>query len=139
MQQAMDGYAWDSHGQFEDLRSSEYAMAIRKTACIVMADQLWMWVLDKNTILTCFPQRYGMASGRADPSGVHQSIRNRMRDRRNISNEVTSAFDLAMIILDECSDAAFDGASTGDMRPRVLDIFGASIGDVVSHAWPSYM
>ncbi|KAK2610531.1 hypothetical protein N8I77_003954 [Diaporthe amygdali] len=124
-----ENWQWSRHGQFED----EYGCAqcdadIRKVSRAVMVDQLWMWVLDKDTILTCFPQRYGMSY--KDDSGVHQSIRTRVKTRSNPDNHVRSIFDLALIILDECFNTFFDRARTADQRPQVIDMFSESIGRV---------
>jgi hypothetical protein len=103
----------------------------RKVARVVMVDQLWMWILDENTILTCFPRRYGIWIGRKDPSGVHNSIRNSLADSSNASNLIRSVFDLALIILKECFNTFLDETKTDDRRPQVLDIFRESIGTVV--------
>ena len=43
---------------------------------VVMVDQLWMWILDDHTIITCFPKRWGR--NKPDSSGVHKSLRDRL-------------------------------------------------------------
>ncbi len=94
-------WQWSGHGKFEDDHGCEECESqIRKTARAVMVDQLWMWILDENTILTCFPRRYGI--GKKDPSGVHHSIRRRLQDQNNSANNLRSVFDLGLIILEEC-------------------------------------
>lgn len=128
-----ENWQWSRHGEFED----EYGCAqcdadIRKVPRAIMVDQLWMWVLDKDTILTCFPQRYGMSY--KDDSGVHQSIRTRVKTRSNPDNHVKSIFDLALMILDECFNTFFNRARTADKRPQVMDMFAESIGRVVCYA-----
>jgi hypothetical protein len=100
-----------------------------KVARVIMVDQLWMWVLDKNTILTCFPRRYGISKN--DSSDVHNSILKRVRDQSNPSNKVESVFHLALIIMEECFNTFFDKTKTIDKRPQALDIFAESIGTVV--------
>jgi len=100
-----------------------------KVARAVMVDQLWMWVLDENTILTCFPRRYGMSKN--DSSDVHNSILKRVKDQSKPSNRIGSVFDLALIIMDECFNTFFDKTKTIDKRPQMLDIFAESIGQVV--------
>ena len=94
-----------------------------------MVDQLWMWILDENTILTCFPRRYGI--GKKDPSGVHHSIRRRLKDQTNPANHIRSVFDLGLIIIEQCFDTFFDRKKTNDKRPQIMDIFAESIGRVV--------
>lgn len=77
---------------------------IRKVSRVVMVDQLWMWVLDENTIITCFPRRYGV--NKRDESGVHNSIRARLKVARE--NQFRSVYDIALMIIDECSNTFFD-------------------------------
>lgn len=126
-----ENWQWSRHGEFEDKYGCAQCDAdIRKVPRAIMVDQLWMWVLDKDTILTCFPQRSGMSY--KDESGVHQSIRTRVKTRSNPDNHVRSIFDLALIILDECFNTFFNRARTADKRPQVMDMFAESIGRVVS-------
>lgn len=128
--EAKEEWAWTRHGQYEEDNGCEQCDEdIRKVSRAIMVDQLWLWVLDRNTILTCFPQRYGMTE--KDPSGVHQAIRMRIKMRSNPDNHVHSIFDLALIILDECFDTFFNRTKTADARPQVLDVFAESIGRVV--------
>ncbi|KAL2284203.1 hypothetical protein FJTKL_09172 [Diaporthe vaccinii] len=99
---------------------------IRKVSRVVMVDQLWMWILDEQTIITCFPKRYGV--NKQDSSGVHKSIRARLKALRK--DHIRTVFDLALIILDECSNTFFDRTKTQDRQPQVMDIFSESIGNV---------
>lgn len=71
-----------------------------------------------------------------DPSGVHQSIRLRVKTRSNPDNHIRSIYDLALIILDECFDTFFSKAKTADKRPQVMDMFAESIGRVVRSSSP---
>ncbi|KAI0475262.1 hypothetical protein GGR56DRAFT_666354 [Xylariaceae sp. FL0804] len=101
---------------------------IRRLSRIVMVDQLWMWILDSHTIITCFPKRYGV--NKADPSGIHKSIRRRVGQGRH--NQIKSVFDLALIILDECSNVLFDRTRTTDDQPQVLEAFSEAIGNIMN-------
>lgn len=126
-----DSWEWTRHGSYEqETGCGQCTRDIRKVSRAIMVDQLWMWVLDKDTILTCFPQRYGIAD--KDPSGVHQRIRIRVKTRSNPDNHVRSIFDLALIILEECFNAFFDRTRTEDQRPQTMDIFAESIGRVTN-------
>ena len=87
-----------------------------------------MWILDENTIITSYPRRYG--HNKPDPSGVHKSIRMRLKTMPRY--ELRSAYDLALIILDECSNTFFDRAKARDNQPRLTDIFSESIGRILS-------
>lgn len=100
---------------------------IRKLSRLIMVDQLWMWILDGHTILTFFPRRYGF--NRHDLSGIHRSIRSRFETMRD--GQIRTIYDLALIILTECTKTFFDRTSTLDRQPRVLDLFSEAIGRVV--------
>ncbi|KAI3542651.1 hypothetical protein CSPX01_06856 [Colletotrichum filicis] len=118
-------YKWDGHWTKTDEDGCDHCKdEIRKVSRIVMVDQLWMWILDKRTIITSFPKRYG--ANKSDPSGVHKSIRTRIKHARK--NQIRSVFDVALIILDECSNTFFDRTKTPDRHPQVMDIFAESIG-----------
>lgn len=93
-----------------------------------MVDQLWMWVLDEKTLITCFPKRYG--ANKQDFSGVHKSIRTSLDNLG--SNHIRTVFDLALIVLDECTTTFFNRAKSRDGRPQVIDEFSRAIGKIVS-------
>ncbi|RYP79475.1 hypothetical protein DL770_006656 [Monosporascus sp. CRB-9-2] len=92
---------------------------------VVMVDQLWLWILDDNTIITSFPRRWGR--NKPDSSGVHKSLRERLDKRRD---EIKSIYHLALIIIDQCSRVFFDRTKPLDERPEVMDLFASAIGDV---------
>lgn len=139
----------------EDIRETEKSCDqclenVRKTPRIVMVDQLWMWVLDESestrinfqfqvmflldidleadTIITCFPKRWG--KNKPDASAVQKCIRTRLREAR--IDEVRSVYDLALIVIDQCSRVFFDRTQPTDMQPQVMDAFANAIGRVVS-------
>ncbi|PFH60895.1 hypothetical protein XA68_10140 [Ophiocordyceps unilateralis] len=93
---------------------------------VVMVDQLWMWILDENTILTSFPRRWGR--NKPDPSAVHRAIRHHIG--RLDGSEKTTIYDLALIIIDECSKVFFDRTKPLDLRPEVVAIFGSAISEL---------
>ncbi|RDA89807.1 hypothetical protein CP533_0874 [Ophiocordyceps camponoti-saundersi (nom. inval.)] len=93
---------------------------------VVMVDQLWMWILDENTILTSFPRRWGR--NKPDPSAVHRAIRHHIGTLDE--NEPTTIYDLALIIIDECSKIFFDRTKAPDLRPEVVTIFGSAISEL---------
>ncbi|KAK1723886.1 uncharacterized protein BDZ83DRAFT_741782 [Colletotrichum acutatum] len=109
-------YKWDGHWTKTDEDGCDHCRdEIRKVSRIVMVDQLWMWILDKQTIITSFPKRYG--ANKSDPSGVHKSIRTRIKHARK--NQIRSVFDVALIILDECSNTFFDRTKTPQNKQTV--------------------
>ncbi|KAJ5458387.1 hypothetical protein N7475_009775 [Penicillium sp. IBT 31633x] len=90
---------------------------------IFMVDQLWMWVLGTNLIVTAFPQRWDQPKN--DPlnvlDGIIEAINSKTRD------PVRSVYDLAMIITNRCS-GVFDRHRLGDEEYQFLDMFESSIG-----------
>lgn len=112
--------------KFEHETCSDCTANIRKISRVIMVDQLWMWVLDEKTIITCFPKRYG--TNKHDASGVHKSIRMRMAEGRH---SIRSVFDIALVIFEECSNTFFDRTRTSDKQPQVLDEFSEAIGNIV--------
>lgn len=115
--------AFEIRGECQDCKTN-----IQKLSRVIMVDQLWMWILDRKTIITCFPRRYG--TNKQDSSGVHKSIRVRLED--NASEQIRSVFDLALIILDECSNTFFKRTKTSDLQPQLIDEFSNAIGNIVS-------
>ncbi|KAH8803024.1 hypothetical protein F5884DRAFT_888135 [Xylogone sp. PMI_703] len=93
---------------------------------VVMVDQLWLWILDDNTIITSFPRRWGR--NKPDPSGVHKSLRERLANTDE--GQIQSVYDLALIIIDQCSRVFFDRTKPVDERPEVMDLFASAIGNI---------
>lgn len=90
---------------------------------IFMVDQLWMWILGKNLIVTSFPQRWDQPKN--DPlnvlDGIIEDINSKTRER------VQSVHELATIITNRCS-GIFDRHRMGDEEYQFLDMFESSIG-----------
>lgn len=108
--------------------------SIQKLPRLIMVDQLWMWILDDETIITCFPRRYGV--NRKDASGVHKLIRTRISNRA--TGKIKSAFDIALIIIDECSSVFFDRTKTDERQPEVINIFAEAISKMASIPQSNY-
>ncbi|KAH7308294.1 hypothetical protein BKA65DRAFT_415197 [Rhexocercosporidium sp. MPI-PUGE-AT-0058] len=104
------------------------------TGRVVMVDQLWMWILDENTIVTSFPRRWGR--NKPDPSAVHRAIRDHFG--RLDSTQKRSIYDLALVIIDECSRVFFDRTKPLDQRPEVVAIFGSAISDIAEMKTMAY-
>ncbi|KAI1279501.1 hypothetical protein F5Y07DRAFT_397128 [Xylaria sp. FL0933] len=100
------------------------ASNIRKVPRLLMVDQLWMWILDAKTVVTCFPARYG--STLSDCSDVYKLVEARCSEE----NSVTSVFDLALIIIEECSNAMLSFRPSSNERPDVVKAFSEAISDV---------
>ncbi|KAH7122661.1 hypothetical protein B0J11DRAFT_345204 [Dendryphion nanum] len=90
---------------------------------IFMVDQLWMWVLGKDLIVTSFPQRWQQP--RNDPLNVLDAI---IEEINSVPREpIRSVYDLAVIITGRCS-GVFDRTRM-DEDYQFLDMFESSIGD----------
>lgn len=90
---------------------------------IVMVDQLWMWVLGPNLIVTSFPQRWQQPKN--DPLNVLDNV---IEDINSKTREpVKSVYDLAMTITSRCT-GVFDRHRMGDEEYQFLDMFESSIG-----------
>ncbi|KAI3321501.1 hypothetical protein HD806DRAFT_545732 [Xylariaceae sp. AK1471] len=118
--------AWPKHDEYKIQGTClECTANIQKLSRVVMVDQLWMWILDAKTIITCFPKRYG--ANKNDASGIHKCIRSRVKE----AGSVHTVFELGLIILDECSKTFFDRTKTLDRRPQVINEFSRAIGHVM--------
>jgi Mg2+ and Co2+ transporter CorA len=90
---------------------------------IFMVDQLWMWILGKDLIVTSFPQRWQQPKN--DPLNVLDSIIEDINSKTR--DPVTSVHELSMIITARCS-GVFDRHKLGNEDYQFLDMFEASIG-----------
>ncbi|TGO63023.1 hypothetical protein BOTNAR_0106g00190 [Botryotinia narcissicola] len=107
-------------------RGTKERRKIHGSTGVVMVDQLWMYILDEHTIITSFPKRLGR--NKPDSSGVHRCVRDRLEKIR--PGQINSVYDLALLIMKECSMVFFDRTKPTDERPEVLDIFADAIGSV---------
>ncbi|KAL8357149.1 hypothetical protein RB598_002125 [Gaeumannomyces tritici] len=95
-----------------------------KSVKVFMVDQLWMWVIDRNLIITCFPQRWGQP--KPDPLNVLDGIIEETNAKTR--PPVQSVYDLAMLITDRCA-GLFDRHRMDD-EYQFLEMFESSIGHV---------
>jgi len=86
-----------------------------------------------DTIITSFPRRWGR--NKPDHSGVHWGIRARLKQQ---TDPIQSVYDLALIIIDQCSRVFFDLTKPVDERPEMLDIFSNALSNVVSYHPPAH-
>ncbi|CAK7272634.1 hypothetical protein SEPCBS119000_005229 [Sporothrix epigloea] len=94
---------------------------------VFMVDQLWMWVLGKDLVITCFPQRWDQPA--FDPLNVLDGIIEEIKAKTG--PRVQSVFDLAMLITNRCS-GMFDRYRLADQDHQFLDMFDSSIGLVTN-------
>lgn len=93
-----------------------------------MVDQLWLWVLGKDLVVTSFPQRWRQP--RNDPLNVLEGI---IEDINSKTREpVQDVYELAMTIAGRCF-GTFDRHRKGDDDFQFLDMFESSIGAAMDH------
>ncbi|TKX19070.1 ankyrin repeat-containing protein 29 [Elsinoe australis] len=101
---------------------------------IFMVDQLWMWLLGKDLVVTCFPQRWNQP--RNDPlnvlDGIIEDVNSKTRD------PIKSVYDLALTITARCT-GVFDRHRIGDGDYQFLDMFESSIGNATDRETSLFM
>ncbi|KAF2212204.1 hypothetical protein CERZMDRAFT_59120 [Cercospora zeae-maydis SCOH1-5] len=90
---------------------------------IFMVDQLWMWILGKDLVVTSFPQRWRQP--RNDPLNVLEGIIEEINSKTR--EPVQDVYELAMTIAGRCF-GTFDRHRKGDDDFQFLDMFESSIG-----------
>lgn len=124
------------------------------TGQVVMVDQLWMWILDRSkyrevhqewspghqqcqllttlsdTVLACFPKRWGSSRHGASPSDIHVAICERLAKLDTAADDWT-AHDLAIVVVEECSKVLLDRFRAVDEGPDLLAIFKTATAELV--------
>ncbi|KAK4660099.1 hypothetical protein QC762_116150 [Podospora pseudocomata] len=94
----------------------------------LMVDQLWVFVLDENTVITSFPQRWG-SYFTSDPSGIHSRVIKQLERERD---GVSSSYDLVLKIFNVCSRVFYENIKFADRQPMLNYIFSDSINFVTT-------
>lgn len=110
----------------EDQVIYRYTKDKGKEVKVFMVDQLWLWILGDDLIITSFPQRWEQPKN--DPLNVLDGIIEDMSSKTR--PPVKSVYELATFITGRCS-GVFDRHSVGDEDYQFLDMFESSIGEVV--------
>jgi hypothetical protein len=101
---------------------------------VLMVDQIWMVLLEDDTLITSFPQRWGHtklnegnAAKLADFAGIIS---------KELSNEfrqpLTSAYDMTLLIIDTVTGALFNAAVHRNEKLQFFEFFERKIQEVVS-------
>lgn len=93
--------------------TKEWRDRIRKLPRVMMIDQLWMWILDDQTIITCFPDQGDLTGHNNDP-GIHKSIRDAFM--KTGKGQIRTVYDVALVIL---SEALISRASLNGVRASI--------------------
>ncbi|KAF3769592.1 hypothetical protein M406DRAFT_348789 [Cryphonectria parasitica EP155] len=94
---------------------------------LFMVDQLWMWILGGDTVITCFPQRWDQP--KQDPLNVVDGIIEETNAKTR--GQIQSVYDLAMVITNRCA-GMFDRHRIDEQQFQFLDMFESSIGNVTN-------
>ncbi|RYO76773.1 hypothetical protein DL766_005304 [Monosporascus sp. MC13-8B] len=109
----------------EDQVVSRYCERYSIEKKVFMVDQLWLWVLGKDLIITCFPQRWNQP--KRDPLNVLDSIIEETNAKTR--PPIQSVYDLALLIT-QCCSGCFDRHLPHDQDYQFFDMFEHSIGVV---------
>ncbi|KAK8067584.1 hypothetical protein PG996_006696 [Apiospora saccharicola] len=93
---------------------------------VFMVDQLWVFVLNKDLIITCFPERWDIGN-KKDPLGVLDGIVAEMNAKTR--PPVRSVYHMAILVSGRCS-GMFSRHRADDQDYQFLDMFESSVGRV---------
>ncbi|KAL8770419.1 MAG: hypothetical protein Q9209_003845 [Squamulea sp. 1 TL-2023] len=127
-------HAISTEGRDTDQVVYRYTREKRKEKKVFMVDQLWLWILGKDLIITSFPQRWNQP--KMDPLNVLDGIIEDMNSKTR--PPVKSVHDLATLITGRCS-GVFDRRRLGDEDFQFLDMFESSIGQVTNKETELFM
>lgn len=97
---------------------------------VLMVDQLWVWVINSHTVLTCFPKREGDAI--EGPLFQQADLRDSIFNEVNVdlARQCENAFDLAALSVLHATTVLLDRSSHPDLE--VFRIFEEAISVLVS-------
>jgi hypothetical protein len=101
---------------------------------LIMVDQLWIVILEDDTIITSFPQRWGLTAAHdqnpvrdADIAGmIAKELSNQDRD------PLDTPYDMMILIIELCTNVLFDQAVHRNEKLRFFEFFERKIQQVVS-------
>jgi ankyrin repeat protein len=102
-----------------------YCQEHRLEPKVFMVDQLWLWILGGDTVITCFPQRWDQP--KQDPLNMIDGIVEETNAKTR--PPIQSVYDLAMVIAGRAS-GLFDRHRLHEQQFQFLDMFESSIGHV---------
>nr|POE47809.1 ankyrin repeat and protein kinase domain-containing protein 1 [Quercus suber] len=115
--------ARDSSGQVVHRYQDKVLKKSEAHQTVLMVDQLWIWVLNDELVVSSFPAKWGQPLN--DSMNVLESIKEYINS--NNQGRVRSVYELAMMITSHCSRAYHRHGLVGDDE-QYLDMFEGSIG-----------
>jgi hypothetical protein len=139
IRRTLDQYYYPNSSSIEDRDKDQTTLRYFEDQCLdseefdrvlTMVDQLWMWVLPRcgsspPTILTAFPQRSNRKNSKR-PTALVNNIQSKCRDLSR-----WSSYDVAKVIVAECSRIYFHSTSNRKKPVEFLDVYRTSIGRIV--------
>ena len=120
--------ASSSHNYSHDATKSETITstnpAEQADLITMMVDQLWIWTLGEHLVVTCFPQRWGVAD--EDPHGILEGLKESIS---SASIEVPTAIDFALRAMAHCF-GKFDRHAQNEPYLQFMNVFEQSIGEI---------
>ncbi|KAH7354813.1 hypothetical protein BKA65DRAFT_229070 [Rhexocercosporidium sp. MPI-PUGE-AT-0058] len=98
---------------------------------VLMVDQLWLWILDENTIITSFPQNWTHDDEQHQNEGDPQDVLKSIHKYLTLVNRppLESVYDLAQLIVYKCL-ATFCNKPTPYGPMQILDVYESAIASV---------
>lgn len=90
---------------------------------VLMVDQLWIWVIDKDLVITSFPRKWHDSA--SDPDDVLERVKEIISSGSR--DTVQNVYELAITIVGCCAGAQ-DGQGGGDNGLQVLNMFESEVG-----------
>ncbi|KAK0120981.1 hypothetical protein ONS96_011173 [Cadophora gregata f. sp. sojae] len=103
----------------------------KEQAHVLMVDQLWLWILDENTIITSFPQNWTHDVEDSQVEGDPQDVLKSIQKYLTLVNRppLESVYDLAQLIVYKCL-ATFCNKPTPYRQMQILDVYESAIASV---------
>lgn len=100
---------------------------------VLMVDQLWLWIVDRRTVVTFFPRQEPTTSESKlyEQANLHNSIYNELNG--DLAQRFETAGDLAALIALHATTVLLDRTLHHDLQ--ILRIFEESISILVFSPW----
>ncbi|KAL4746996.1 hypothetical protein BDW72DRAFT_24528 [Aspergillus terricola var. indicus] len=95
---------------------------------LIVVDQLWLWVLENNTVITSFPERWSKGEGQEQSSALDTSdvLENIIQSR----SQIKEPYQLAETIICNCLTSCLDPIINTSPTLKFLEFYEVAIGQV---------
>ncbi|KAL4761092.1 uncharacterized protein BDW70DRAFT_168156 [Aspergillus foveolatus] len=97
---------------------------------LIVVDQLWLWVLENNTVITSFPERWNKEKGKEQSSALDTTdvLENIIQDR----SQIKEPHHLAESIICKCLTSCLDPIINTRPELQFLEFYEGAIGQVTN-------